>query len=152
VAARVPVPVVVAILLNRHRVFMCKRARTRPLPNQWEFPGGKVEVGEPPEAALRRELREELSLRVGRLVLFGAHSHVYDLPEGPVHYVLLAYRASVRDGAWSRSGRWMDAGTLGKVRVVEGSRGLVSDLIDAGLVRAGRRRGANRGATTPQSS
>jgi len=150
VAERVPVPVVVAILLNRHRVFMCKRARTRPLPNQWEFPGGKVEVGEAPESALRRELNEELGLVVRRLALFGAYSHVYDLPEGPVHYVLLAYRASVRDAPWSRSGRWMDAGTLGKVRVVEGSRALVSDLIDAGLVRA-ERRAANRGGPAPSS-
>ena len=150
--ARVPVPVVVAILLNRHRVFMVKRTRTGQLPNQWEFPGGKVKVGEPPEAALRRELREELSLRVGRLVLFGAQSHVYDLQEEALHYVLLAYRANVRDGAWSRSGRWMDAGTLGKARVVEGSRALVSELIDAGLVHAARRQATNRGGTALRSS
>jgi len=152
VAERVPVPVAVAVLLNRHRVFMCKRGRTRPLPNQWEFPGGKVEVGEVPEAALRRELDEELGLGVRRLVLFGAYSHVYDLPEGPVHYVLLAYSASVRDAAWSRSGRWMDAGTLAKARVVEGSRAIVSELIDAGWVRAGGRQAANRGGTARQSS
>jgi 8-oxo-dGTP diphosphatase len=139
VAERVPVPVVVGILLNRQRVFMLKRGRTRPLPNQWEFPGGKVEVGEPPEAALRRELREELGLRPGRLVLSGANSHVYDLPEGPVHYVLLAYRGNVRDGGWSRAGRWMDAGSLKSARVVAGSLPLVSDLLDAGHVRAAER-------------
>ena len=149
VADRVPVPVVVAILLNRHRAFMLRRARTRPLPNQWEFPGGKVEVGESPESGLRRELREELGFAVGRLILFGAYSHVYDLREGPVHYVLLAYRANVRGGTWSRSGRWMDAQALGNVRVVEGSRPIVSDLVEARLVRSDGRRTRKRGQSLP---
>ena len=134
-AESVPIPVVVGILLNRCRVFMVRRARTRPLPNQWEFPGGKVEVGESPESGLRRELREELGFAVRRPVLFGAYSQVYEFGDGPVHYVLLAYRANVRDGPWSRSGRWMDARALGNVRVVEGSRAIVSDLVDARLVR-----------------
>jgi len=150
VAARVPIPVVIAILLNRRRVFMVKRGRTRPLPNQWEFPGGKVEVGEPPEAALRRELREELDLKAGRLVLFGAYSHVYDLPEGPVHYVLLAYRANVRDGGWSHSGLWMDARALEKARVLEGSRPIVSDLVDARLVNADAPRMTGRRKRSPR--
>lgn len=131
---RVPIPVVVAILLNRHRVFMVRRARTRRLPNRWEFPGGKVETGERPQAALRRELREELGMRVGRLALFSACSAVYEFPEGSEHYVLLAYRVGVRVGPWCRRGRWMDAKSLLRVSIVEGSRPLVSDLVAAGLV------------------
>lgn len=135
-ADALPIPVVIAVLVNRHRVFMVRRARTRPLPNQWEFPGGKVEVGEPLVHALRRELREELGLRAGSFVLFGAYSAVYDLPEGLEHYVLLAYRANVREGTWSRRGRWMDARALRSARVVEGSRALVSDLVRARIVRS----------------
>ncbi len=135
---RVPIPVVVAILLNRRRVFLVRRGRNRPLPNHWEFPGGKVEVDEAPEDALRRELREELGLRVGRLVLFGANAHLYEFPEGPVHYVLLAYRANVRDGAWARRGRWMDVPHLARAKVVGGSRPFVSALF------TGRALGARR--------
>ncbi len=131
----VPIPVVVAILLNRRRVFVVKRPRSKPLAGQWEFPGGKVEVGEPPVAALRRELREELGLRIGRLAVFGANAHVYELPGGPVHYVLLAYRATVRDGAWSKKGRWIDARALERASIVEGSLPFVSQLLAARLVR-----------------
>ena len=132
---RIPIPVVIAILLNRRRVFLMKRGRTKALAGQWEFPGGKVEVGEPPEAALRRELSEELELRVRTLTLFGASSHVYEFPGGPVHYVLLAYRATVRDGPWSRKGHWMNAEALAAANVVAGSTRLASDLIGARLVR-----------------
>ncbi len=134
-AERVPVPVVVALLLHGGRVFLVRRSRNRPLPGAWEFPGGKVGYGEEPKAALRRELREELGLRVPRLALFGAYSHVYEVPDGPVHYVLLAYRANVSDGQWSRRGRWMDANELQMAKVVAGSRPIVSDLLAANLVR-----------------
>lgn len=131
---RVPIPVVVALLVNRGRVFLMQRARDRPLPGQWEFPGGKVEVGEPPVAALRRELREELGLAVGRIALFGVYSHVYELPAGRTHYVIVAYRASVREGEWSRAGRWMNARALLADEVVAGSRPIVRDLVDARIV------------------
>ena len=137
---RVPIPVVIALLLNRGRVFLVHRQRGAPLAGEWEFPGGKIEVGEPPMAALRRELREELDLVVRKPTLFGAYSHVYEFAEGPVHYVLLAYRANVHDGAWSRRGRWMDATSLAAAPVVAGSRPIVSDLLATRWIRRARGR------------
>ena len=56
--------VAVGLLISRDRVLVLRRRRDGPLPNQWEFPGGKVEFGEHPWDALRRELREELNLHV----------------------------------------------------------------------------------------
>jgi len=130
------VPVAIALLTNRQRVFMVKRPRGRPLGGQWEFPGGKVEIGESPEDALRRELREELGLAVGPLAPFGAYSHVYDLPDGPTHYVLIPYAAHVRPGPWDHAGAWLDADAAKRRTIVAGSQPILVDLAAAGLLRA----------------
>ena len=55
--------VIVDDLRHPRRVLAARRATPAPLTGRWEFPGGKVEDGELPEAALRREIREKLSPR-----------------------------------------------------------------------------------------
>jgi len=61
------------------RVLLAKRPPGRPLQGFWEFPGGKVEAGETPEAALVRELDEELGIAVAHECLapltFASHTY-----------------------------------------------------------------------------
>jgi 8-oxo-dGTP diphosphatase len=55
--------VVAGVIERDTRVLIAQRKRTGQHPLKWEFPGGKVEPGESPEAALVRELEEELGIR-----------------------------------------------------------------------------------------
>jgi len=55
--------VVAAVIERDGRVLIGQRKATGHHALKWEFPGGKVEPGETPEAALARELREELEIR-----------------------------------------------------------------------------------------
>ncbi|TNE57047.1 MAG: (deoxy)nucleoside triphosphate pyrophosphohydrolase [Alphaproteobacteria bacterium] len=61
------------------RVLLAKRPDNKAMPGLWEFPGGKVEVGERPEDCLIRELKEELAIDVTEACLspltFASHSY-----------------------------------------------------------------------------
>src|SRR4051812_32106513 len=99
--------VVAAALVDAQgRVLLQRRAPGRAMAGLWEFPGGKVESGERPEAALVRELREELGIEVeaGGLapVAFASADN------GGRHMLLLLYLCR----AWRGDPRPLDATAL----------------------------------------
>ena len=56
--------VVAAVIRNGSRFLVCRRAPHKAHSGLWEFPGGKVEVGETDAQALTREIREELNVEI----------------------------------------------------------------------------------------
>jgi 8-oxo-dGTP diphosphatase len=89
--------VAAAVLLDGEgRVLLAQRPKGKTLAGLWEFPGGKIELGERPEAALVRELREELAIdvNVSDLVPTAFASHAYD----DFHVLMPAWRTSIWKG------------------------------------------------------
>ncbi len=72
-----PLSVVCAVITGPDGVLLSRRLNSAHMGGKWEFPGGKREVGESPEAALVRELREELGItvEVGPLVYRVQHRY-----------------------------------------------------------------------------
>ena len=85
--------VVAAVILRDDRYLVTRRQKGVQLEGYWEFPGGKVDPGETDEAALVREIREELDagVEVGRLVLATTHHY-------PERSVSLAFYECVLTG------------------------------------------------------
>lgn len=75
------IDVVGAVIIRDGRVLAAQRGGSGPLSGFWEFPGGKVELGETPREALEREIAEELAcgVQVGRQVTTTVHP--YDFAE-----------------------------------------------------------------------
>jgi len=93
----------VALLDPDGRVLLARRPEGKPLAGMWEFPGGKVEHGETPEAALVRELAEELGIDITESCLapLTFASHIYDDGEagpGAFHLLMPLYVCRVWKG------------------------------------------------------
>lgn len=58
------IDVVGAIIIENGKILCAQRGETKSLAYMWEFPGGKIEVGETPQQALKREIDEELKINV----------------------------------------------------------------------------------------
>ncbi len=71
------IPVVAGCLKKGDRILVGQRPATHTLGGLWEFPGGKIELGESPEEALKRELQEELGItaEIGDLKIACTHSY-----------------------------------------------------------------------------
>jgi 8-oxo-dGTP diphosphatase len=80
--------VVAAVVVRDGRVLLSRRPPGKHLAGLWEFPGGKVEENETPDAALAREVREELGLSISDPRPFAFVHHEY--PEKRI--LMLAYR------------------------------------------------------------
>jgi 8-oxo-dGTP diphosphatase len=85
-----PVVVVcVALIDDSGRVLLARRPAGKPMAGLWEFPGGKLQAGETPEAALARELGEELGIEIAPAaaapLAFASHAYAN------FHVLLLLY-------------------------------------------------------------
>lgn len=90
-----PRKLVVAALVEREgRVLLSQRRADQALPLLWEFPGGKVEPGESPEAALAREIQEELGCRVEVGRIYDVVSYAYETFD----LVMLIYACTITQG------------------------------------------------------
>jgi len=82
------------IVGDDHRILITQRRADQALGGHWEFPGGKVEPGEAPVAALVRELAEEIGVTVAVGRIWDALFHAY--PEFDL--VMLVYRCRIVEG------------------------------------------------------
>ena len=88
--------VVASIILREEKVLCVQRPDNSKeyISRKWEFPGGKVEQGEDPIHALKREILEELQLEIQNLELFATVEHTY--PD--FHLVMHAYTCEISSG------------------------------------------------------
>jgi len=84
--------VVCGIIHKNNKYLVARRKNGKSLARYWEFPGGKVQNDETPEAALERELQEELQLPVFQVQFFTEHLHQSETQ----NILLKAYRCETK--------------------------------------------------------
>jgi 8-oxo-dGTP diphosphatase len=121
--------VVAAVIERDGRILICQRKLGGRHALKWEFPGGKVEPGEDPVSALRRELREELAIEAGVGPLI--YTQTFQYPDGP-QVLLKFYRVTGFAGEpvnlQFEQIVWEDRRNLSGYDFLEGDVGFVSKL------------------------
>jgi len=123
------VHVVGAAIVRDGRCLAAQRGPEMRLPGKWEFPGGKVEDGEDPRAALAREVREELGLEIEVGELLGTGSDAGSDAASDVAVRLDVYLAAVSGGELRllehAAVRWLTLGEIDTVDWAEADRPLL---------------------------
>ncbi|MBK9292996.1 MAG: 8-oxo-dGTP diphosphatase MutT [Oligoflexia bacterium] len=123
------IPVVTGLIKKDGKILLGLRPVGESLAGAWEFPGGKIEQGETPEEALKRELQEEIAIEaeVGPLRL--VHTHSY----GERGVLLLFYDVSFWKGepksVYHQDLRWAAPDELEKIQIPEANRKILTQLI-----------------------
>ena len=123
---------VVAAVIERgdRRLLIGQRRKTDSSPLKWEFPGGKIRDGEEPEAALARELREELGATLVRCREMGQVRHRYAESEAELEIHFFAAQiaeAEVVALAFEQV-QWVLPRELGEYDFLAANKALVANL------------------------
>jgi 8-oxo-dGTP diphosphatase len=121
--------VVAAFIVKDQKLLICQRTEHQPLPLKWEFPGGKIETGEQPRDALRRELEEELGIDavVGDELVRIRHTYKSGGAVELRFHVVWEYSGEIQNRIF-RDVRWVDPAELPGYDFLEADAGLVLDL------------------------
>ena len=129
---RKDVVVVAGIIVREGKILIAQRPEGKARAGQWEFPGGKAEPGETIEAALVREIREELGAEIDVGVVWEVLRHDYFDLSVTVHFL----PCRLRDGSPLERREharieWADPGRLADYEFVEADRELLPRIAKA---------------------
>lgn len=127
--------VVAALIMKDGKVLVCQRTRHQTMPLKWEFPGGKIEEGEQPRDALRRELDEELGIdaRIGEEVARIRHQYKNGNSVELRFYVVHQYKGEIENRIF-REVRWSPRAELPSYDFLEADLTLVRDLATGNIL------------------
>ena len=123
-------PVVAAIIRKENKVLLGQRPPNKSLAGLWEFPGGKIELGESPEEALRRELEEELGIDadIGPLRVVTSHNY------GDVGVLLVFFEVNFWKGEpksiYHSQLKWVTVDELRQTELPEANRLILHKIIE----------------------
>jgi 8-oxo-dGTP diphosphatase len=128
------VRVTAGVIREGGRVLVCQRRRGGAFELKWEFPGGKVEDGEDPQACLARELREELGIEatVGPEVYRTRHRYPNGFGVELFFYRVEDFRGTPQNNAFEGV-RWAAPAELPALDFLEADRELVALLAEGRL-------------------
>ncbi len=120
--------VAVGILKRNNTVLVAERPADKPYAGYWEFPGGKIELNETGEQALKRELHEELGIDVIAAQFWFEHIHHYPDKSVQLEMWFVTEFSGEPHSKEQQQLRWVNYHEMCKLRLLEGNTPILSRL------------------------
>jgi 8-oxo-dGTP diphosphatase len=127
--------VVAALIFKDGKILVCQRTKHQTMPLKWEFPGGKIEEGEQPRDALRRELDEELGITatIGEEAARLRHKYPSGSSVELRFYMVREYQGEIENKIF-RDVQWVLPAELQSYDFLEADVSIVRDLAEGKIV------------------
>jgi mutator protein MutT len=128
------VRVAIGIVVHQGLILITKRHKKDSFGGFWEFPGGKCEPAETPEACVERELLEEVAIRVTPIQALEPIDHAYARTRVTLYPFICRYESGEAVALSASELRWVAAGSLKEFRFPPANAGLLERLSTARIV------------------
>jgi 8-oxo-dGTP diphosphatase len=123
------IEIAVGIIRSQNcQIFITQRGEDSHLAGFWEFPGGKIEVGETPYQTLQREIAEEVDIHIHQAQFLDIFKHSYDDRDIIIHAYLVEEWDGVPFAKEGQPSRWIDQEDLNADEFPDANRPIIEML------------------------
>ena len=127
-----PKVVVGGLIYQNEKILICQRKEEGDHPLKWEFPGGKLKDSENNKEALKRELKEELSIEVNEMIFFDEYLYEYKKLSKNlklVFFQIFQFEGEILNKVHQQL-KWIDISKLGDYDFLEGDLKIINKLMN----------------------
>ena len=129
------IKVVGGIIIDKNKILIAQRSNQKEHPLKWEFPGGKIQENENPIEALKREIKEELSIDIKKSKLLLDYEYEYqDIKKIHLYfYKIDEYTGKVRNIEHNQL-LWTHCNDLEKLDFLDGDRMIIDRIQNSNIL------------------
>ena len=127
-----PKVVVGGLIYQNEKILICQRKEEGDHPLKWEFPGGKLKDNENNQEALKRELKEELSIEINEMIFFDEYLYEYKKLSKNlklVFFQIFQFEGEIQNKVHQQL-KWIDISKLGDYDFLEGDLKIINKLMN----------------------
>ena len=127
-----PKVVVGGLIYQNEKILICQRKEEGDHPLKWEFPGGKLKDNENNQEALKRELKEELSIEINEMIYFDEYLYEYKKLSKNlklVFFQIFHFEGEIQNNVHQQF-KWIDISKLGDYDFLEGDLKIINKLMN----------------------
>ena len=127
-----PKVVVGGLIYQNEKILICQRKEEGDHPLKWEFPGGKLKENENNQEALKRELKEELSIEINEMIYFDEYLYEYKKLSKIlklVFFQIFQFEGEIQNKVHQQL-KWIDISKLGDYDFLEGDLKIINKVMN----------------------